>query len=96
MIIQFTAEAERDLDDIAHYIAADNPARAVSFLAELRARCHSLAAFPKRFPLVSRYARHGIRQCVHGNYRIFYRIEKQTITVIHILHGAMDDENILS
>jgi hypothetical protein len=35
----FTEEAGKDLETIADYIALDNPARAVSFIQEIRARC---------------------------------------------------------
>jgi plasmid stabilization system protein ParE len=90
MIVRLSAEAERDLEDIAERIAADNPARAVSFVEELRAACLGLADFPDRFPLVPRYERHGIHHRVHGNYLIFYRAGGQDVVVLHILHGAMD------
>ena len=35
--------AERDLETIGDYIAEDNPARALSFVAELRAQCTKIA-----------------------------------------------------
>lgn len=90
MIVRLTRAAERDLEEIADRIAADNPQRAVSFVHELRGACLGLADFPDRFPLVPRYQRHGIRRRVHGNYLIFYRPEPEAVVVLHILHGAMD------
>ena len=27
---------------------------------------------------------------VHGNYLVFYRVEVDHVTVLHVLHGAMD------
>jgi len=38
MRVYFTDEAEADLEEIADYIALDNPDRAVSFMEELRAK----------------------------------------------------------
>jgi toxin ParE1/3/4 len=35
----FSPRAEADLEDIGDYIARDNPARAISFLEELRSHC---------------------------------------------------------
>jgi toxin ParE1/3/4 len=35
----FSPRAEADLEEIGDYIARDNPARAISFLDELRAHC---------------------------------------------------------
>ncbi len=95
MIVRLSAEAERDLEEIGDRIAADNPARAFSFVRELRAKCLGLAEFPERFPLVPRYERHGVRHRVHGNYLIFYRVEAGEVMVIHILHGAMDYAGVL-
>ncbi len=62
MIVHLTAEAEYDLEAIGDYIARDNPARAVSFLHELRAKCLGLADMPERFPLVPRYETAGVRR----------------------------------
>ena len=96
MNVHLSAEAERDLEDIGDYIARDNPARAVSFIAQLRSACLGLADFPERFPLVPRYESEGVRHRVIGKYLIFYRIEAEKLVVLHILHGAMDYAAILS
>jgi plasmid stabilization system protein ParE len=90
MIVRLSSEAQRDLEEIGDRIAADNPARAVTFVQELHAACLGLADFPERFALVPRYERHGVRHRVHGNYLIFYRIVDGQVVVIHILHGARD------
>jgi plasmid stabilization system protein ParE len=95
MIVVISAEAEVDLEVIGDHIAEDNPARARNFIRELRGRCIGLADIPKAFPLVPRYEHHGVRWRVHGQYLIFYRLEAETVTVLHILHGAMDYAAIL-
>jgi plasmid stabilization system protein ParE len=92
VIVVLTAPAEADLEHIGDTIAADSPARALSFMRELRHCCESLAQFPKAYPLVPRYENRGVRRRVHGNYLIFYRIGGETIEVLHVLHGAMDYE----
>jgi toxin ParE1/3/4 len=38
MILEFSNEAESDLEQIADYIAADDPRRALSFVRELRSK----------------------------------------------------------
>ena len=95
MKVRITAEAERDLEVIADYIAKDNPERALSFVEELRDRCLNLAETPLGYPLVPRYERFGVRRRVHGNYLIFYRAEPKQVVILHILHGAMDYAAIL-
>ena len=95
MIVELTAEAERDLETVGDWIAGNNPAVAERFVNELLAACLALADFPERFPLVPRYERHGIRHRVHGNYLIFYRVESDKVVVVHVLHGAMDYSGLL-
>ena len=90
MILEFTSEAEGDLEQIADYIAEHNPRRALSFIRELRSRCEDLILHPNSFALVPRYEQHGIRRRVHRNYLIFYRVEPAKVVIIHILHGATD------
>lgn len=95
MIVHLTEEAEEDLERIADYIALDNPARAISFLQELRGKCLALADMPERFPLVPRYEASGVRRRGHGNYLIFYRVEPEKVVIVHVLHGAQDYSAIL-
>jgi plasmid stabilization system protein ParE len=95
MIVHLSAEAERDLEVIGDYIASDNPARALSFLQELRSKCLGLADMPERFPLVPRYEATGVRRRGHGDYLIFYRVEAEKVIILHILHGARNYNTIL-
>lgn len=95
MIVHLSAEAEYDLETIGDYIARDNPARALSFLQELRSKCLDLADMPERFPLVPRYEATGVRRRGHGDYLIFYRIEPQKVIILHILHGTQNYNTIL-
>lgn len=95
MIVVITDEAEADLEHIGDYIAEHNPARALSFIRELRVKCLSLADHPYAFGLVPRYEHSNIRRRVHGRYLIFYRINDDRIEVIHILNGAMNYEPLL-
>ncbi|HEU5019159.1 MAG TPA: type II toxin-antitoxin system RelE/ParE family toxin [Pseudolabrys sp.] len=95
MIVHLSAEAERDLEVIGDYIASDNPARALSFLQELRSKCLGLADVPERFPPVPRYEATGVRRRGHGDYLIFYRVEAEKVIILHILHGARNYNTIL-
>lgn len=95
MIVRFTGEAERDLEEIGDHIAIDDPYVALRFVRALRGRCMALGDFPNRFPMVERYATAGLRRCRHGNYLIFYRVEEQAVVIVHVLHGARDYPEIL-
>jgi len=89
MILEFSYEAENDLEQIADHIARDNPKRALSFIRELRSKCEDLVDNPNGYSLVPRYEHYGIRRRVHGNYLIFYRVGSAKVIIVHLLHGAM-------
>jgi addiction module RelE/StbE family toxin len=95
MIVEFSDEAESDLEQIADDIARDNPRRALSFVQELRSKCEALAPNPSAFSLVPRYESYGIRRRVHGNYLIFYRVRAEQVVIVHVLHGASDYAAVL-
>jgi plasmid stabilization system protein ParE len=96
MIVVITAAAEAELQSIGDWIAGDNPARALTFVQELRQHCESLINAPKGYALVPRYEHLGMRRRVYRDYLIFYRIIGSTIEVLHVLHGARDYASILS
>lgn len=95
MIVEITAAAEANLQAIGDYIARDNPVRAASFVRELYQCCLNLADMPAAWPVVPRYETLGIRRRVHGRFLIFYRINPDRITILHILNGAMDVDAVL-
>jgi toxin ParE1/3/4 len=95
VIVVVTAEAEADLDQITTYIAERSIEIALNFVQELREKCESLADAPRGYPLVPRLEHLGIRRHPFGNYLIFYRVGTNAIEVVHVLHGARDDERLL-
>src|SRR5262245_53019896 len=95
MQVRLTREAEADLERLGDFIAQDNPQRAMTFIAELREKCLTLADSPDAFAIVPRYQQFGVRRRVHGNYLIFYVADGASVVVLHVLHGAMDYDSIL-
>jgi len=95
MRVVFSQQAKDGLREIALFIARDNKARALSFVGELRAKAQDIGRMPRAFPLVPRYEHHGIRRRPHGSYLIFYRVEDDRVSIVHILHGARDYEALL-
>jgi toxin ParE1/3/4 len=88
--ISWTEEAERWLNDIYEYIAADNPAAAESTVDAIYARAQDLKRFPQ---LGARYVpsvRH-VRILLHEHYRIAYLIKNDgNIDILGVFHGALD------
>jgi toxin ParE1/3/4 len=95
MKVVLAETAWTDLLHIGLAIREHNPTRAASFVDELYDRCKKLGEMPYAYPLLRDHEATGIRRRVHGNYLIFYRVEDDTVQIIHILHGAMDYERFL-
>ncbi len=89
MRLAFTPLAELDLEAIANYIAADNPARALSFVRDLRAQCQRITLNPSGYRLRPELG-DGIRSCAHGHYVVFFEADPDEVLVVRILHGARD------
>jgi plasmid stabilization system protein ParE len=94
MDVVFTDEALSDLTRIGDHIAADNPVRALSFIAEIEQRCRSLVVAPLAWPLDRRWAAQGVRRFGHGAYLCFYRVDVQRIVILHIAHGRMNLDSL--
>lgn len=89
--VLLTPEAELDLEEIADYIAVDNPARAVSFVQEIRDRCRKISNAPLAYVARPELGE-TIRSCPHGrHYVIFFRVEPDhSVLIVRVLHGARD------
>jgi plasmid stabilization system protein ParE len=95
MRVVITDAAYADLRGIGLVIAADNPARAETFLQDVLSRCNQLASMPRAFPLVPAWEALGIRRRPFRDYLIFYRVNDKAVEVLRILHGARDIDALL-
>lgn len=87
--MRFSPAAERDLEEIADFIAQDNPRRALSFVVELRQAASAIEdnplAWPERADLLA-----GLRMRPFGRYLIFYRTGENGVRIERILHASRD------
>jgi toxin ParE1/3/4 len=81
--------ARIDLIEIADFIALDNPARALSFIAEIEAIMSTIAERPGSFPARDELAA-GLRSARHGRYLIFFVTGDDMVQIVRVLHGARD------
>ncbi len=86
MSIKWTQVALRSVDDIAAYIANDNPIRATSFVLELQEAVTKLQAHPG----MGRAGRvPGTRELVlHKNYIAIYRVRGDDVEILRLHHAA--------
>ena len=87
MRIAFSPRFLLDLQEIADYIAVDNPARAFSFAQEIRDKCLSLSDAPESGVRRDDYG-FGIRVVPFRRYVIFYIIYPDRLRIERILHSA--------
>lgn len=85
--VRWTERARQDLIGIGDYIALRNPVAAVSFTEELIRRAEALSEIPRMGRTVPEIAREDIRELLHGNYRIVYRIIESEIHVLTVFEG---------
>lgn len=90
--INWTLEAERWLQDIHDYIAADNPRAAAETVLGIYERAQLLREFPQIGYRYEPSKRH-VRILLYGHYRITYLItEQENIEILGVFHGALDIE----
>lgn len=93
--INWTSEAQRWLEDIFEYIAADNPNAAAKVVTGIYERAQVLAKFPH---IGYRYqpSTRNVRILLYGHYRIAYLLkDNENIDILGVFHGALDIQRYL-
>ncbi len=86
MLVKWTKTALRSVDEIAGYIATDNPTRATHFVLALQDAVTKLQAHPG----MGRAGRvPGTRELVlHKNYIGIYRVRGDAVEILRLHHVA--------
>ena len=79
--------AIHDLDAIADYIALENAAAARGLVQQVLAGVERLQKFPRIGSLPNELMGLPYRQLIVSPCRIFYRMEKKVIYIVHVLRG---------
>jgi plasmid stabilization system protein ParE len=88
--IRWTEEAQRWLQDIYEYIAADNPQAAARTIEGIYDRAQDLLRFPELGARYTASAR-NVRILLYGHYRIAYLImDDGNIDILGVFHGSLD------
>lgn len=78
-----------DLEEIADYIARDNPRQAIRLLRKLGARMKEIARHPQVYRLRPEIAPEA-RVAIVGSYAILFRIREETVRIERVVHGSRD------
>ena len=88
--IRISEVASADLDDIWFHIASDSPSNADRFLDRLlRTITDTLAVAPLAGRARDEFET-GLRSFPFESYVIFYRVPRDDVEIIRIIHGARD------
>jgi toxin ParE1/3/4 len=94
------AEAERDLDDIASYIAEhDSIDRAIDVAAGIERSFSALVAFPNRGTHPKElldYGNRDFREIYFKPYRSLYRVLTDKVVIVLIVDGRRDMHALLA
>jgi toxin ParE1/3/4 len=88
--VRITRAAERDIEETWNFIAHDSPEEADKFVRRLEEQIETLERFPERCPLIPENEIFGTRyrHLLYGNYRNVFRIARETVYVLRVIHGA--------
>jgi toxin ParE1/3/4 len=88
--VRIARTAERDIEEIWGFIAADSPEEADRFIRRIEIHIGTLERFPERCPLIAENELLGTRyrHLLLGNYRMISRIAGKLVFVMRVIHGA--------
>jgi toxin ParE1/3/4 len=87
MKIEWSALAIERITEIADYIAADKPQAAQQWVITLFEAVENLSKFPELGREVPETRDMRIREIMKGHYRIIYKFEGETVSILTVRHG---------
>lgn len=93
MRLELSGFVEADLDEIAAFIAEDNPRRAVTFIQDIRAKFGDIQRTPLLYQLRPDIGDEA-RMATVGNYAILFRISEAVVRIERVVYGGRDLPNV--
>ena len=81
-------QAIRDVEAIRAHVAGDSAHYADLVVERLVAAVERLQNHPRSGPVVPELVDDSIREVIHGNYRIVYRLRDDAVEIATVFHGA--------
>jgi toxin ParE1/3/4 len=88
--IRWTLAAAEDLRLLEEWIARDSVLNAVEFTDRLVGSVDKLAEVPLIGRVVPEFSLETMREIIFRGYRIVYSVEADTVTILRVIHGALD------
>lgn len=96
--VKWTYIAKSDLKEIIDYISQDSHATAKQQYLKIRSEAEKLTNFPKKGRVPPELKKQNIekyRELIISPWRLFYRIELDTVFVLSVIDGRRNIEDIL-
>ena len=87
--IRWSAQARRDLSNIAEFISKDSPKYALITLKKVISQTDVLNKEPRIGRVVPELGVDSIRELIYANYRIVYQVGNEEIVILTVHHSAM-------
>ena len=87
MKLDWSDKALNDLERIGAYISRDDPKAANRFVTRLWKRAATLKTHPRLGRIVPEFGDESLRELIEGAYRVVYRVEKNTVTIVTVFEG---------
>jgi toxin ParE1/3/4 len=86
--VQFTPSARQQFLSAVAFIRQDNPPAAVRFRQKAESVLRRLEKFPASGRVIPEYPELPYREVIVAPYRFFYRVERATVWMVAVWHGA--------
>ncbi|MBP6431688.1 MAG: type II toxin-antitoxin system RelE/ParE family toxin [Ferruginibacter sp.] len=86
--IIWTEFALDDLNEIHTYISKDSKFYADRYVDKLILRVEQLILNPKSGRVVPEFNIENIRELIEGNYRIIYKLDFDSVSIVRVHHAA--------
>lgn len=90
MRVRFTPSARLQFLEALAYIRRDNPTAARRFREKAETVLRRLEDFPESGRLIPEFPDLPHREVIIKPYRFFYRVEKRTVWIVAVWHGAQE------
>jgi toxin ParE1/3/4 len=87
MKVRWTEAAARRLEEIHAFVASDDPAAAEKLAMALLDLGESLRSMPHRGRAVPELPGTGLRELLHGSYRLVYRLRDRAVEILTVFEG---------
>jgi addiction module RelE/StbE family toxin len=85
--VNWSPRALTDVEEIAHFIEKDSLFYAQAVVTKIVRSIAKLADFPLVGRIVPEFNQPDFRELFVYSYRVIYRVENETVTVVAIIHG---------